>query len=79
MAELKADVTFTVKRGRSSRCTCSACFGVGNVTVVTLPHTFLCCGKNLYTEYKEFWLCDDCRKMLLDALSEEADDAADRG
>ena len=71
---LKADVTFTVKPGRSTRCLCSACFGVGQVLRVALPHTFLQCGKNLYTEYKEYWLCADCRKKLLAALSEEGHD-----
>lgn len=76
---VKADVSFAAKRGRSSHCTCYACFDIGKVTVVVFPHTYFQCGKNLYTEYKEFWLCDDCRKKLLAALREEAGDAADHG
>lgn len=68
----KADVTFTAKRRNSSCATCSACFGVGEVTVITLPHTYFRCGNNLYTEQKEYWVCDVCRKKLLDALRGEA-------
>ncbi len=65
---IKADVEFVVKDGRSFHCTCSACFAVGKITVLVLPHTYFQCGKNLYTERKEYWLCDDCKKKLLAAL-----------
>lgn len=79
MSARKADVEFTARRGRSSHCTCTACFDVGEVTVITLPHTFFSCGSVLYTERKKYWVCDAYRKKLLDALNGEAGDAADRG
>ena len=67
MAREKLPVSFETKKGRSTACLCSACHDTGTVTVVILPDTHFE-NRELRTWYHEYWLCDDCKAKLLEAL-----------
>lgn len=64
---IRREVEFRAKVTETSTCTCAACHNVGRVVKLELPRTLYREGI-LQTEYREYWLCLNCREALVQAL-----------
>lgn len=68
MANEKRDVRFPASVSKSDNCICTACHGIGRVTKLELPETLYFDRSGLSTQYNSYWLCNDCRKKLVNSL-----------
>ncbi len=75
----RLEVRFPAVMSNESNCICSACHGLGQVMKVKLPTTVYRGAKRivLSTAYDNYWLCNDCRRKLVEALLWGYDDEAD--
>jgi len=64
----KCEVIFKSKKSEYDNCICSACHGTGRVVKIKLPTTLYHNGETLSTKYSEYWLCDNCKTKLINAL-----------
>ena len=64
------DVGFPVKRLPGKYKCCDACFNCGEVTQIELPETRYWNHRDLSTEYRKYWLCDNCKQKLISALKD---------
>lgn len=71
MKNERLDVEFTAVRRQRNNCCCTACHGLGSVTVVRLPETsYGAISGKLSTVYTPYWLCDSCKMQLQKVLAE---------
>ena len=68
MDDERLSVEFTSEMSKNDNCMCDCCHGLGKVLKLKLPRTEYFNGKKLSTEYRNFWICDDCRMKLNEAL-----------
>ena len=64
-------VKFTGERSDYNNCVCAACHAIGYVTKLKLPETLFHRVRNtskLKTEYRNYWLCDECMDKLIKEL-----------
>lgn len=75
----RLNVRFPAKMSLFDKCVCTACHGLGQVMQVKLPTTEYRGVKMivLSTAYDNYWLCNDCRRKLVEALLWGYDDEAD--
>jgi len=65
----KLEVKFKSKLSSADNCFCTCCHDTGRVTKVRLPETKFHNGRNLTAKYQEYWLCEECRNKLMNALN----------
>lgn len=76
MDERKGNIFIQAVLSDYDSCQCDACHAVGRVCKIDLPEThYGLAGKGLTTEYNPYWLCDDCRQKLIEALQNPTPEA----
>jgi len=63
---------FTAINSKHDNCICAACHDTSRVMKIRLPKKLFYDSKNLSTKYSEYWLCDQCKRNLQDALENTA-------
>lgn len=75
MADERLVVEFPSEISTYRNCMCDACHGIGQVIKLELPQTKYFNGRVLSTRYDTYWLCPECRDMLVKALDGRMEDA----
>lgn len=57
-------IVFNGRFHQQNNCICDCCNGKGNVLMLNLPKTKFNKHGELQTKYKQWWICDECRKAL---------------
>ena len=62
------DVKFTAKISKHDNCCCDGCYRLGRVMKICVPETKHFDRKELRTIYSSTWLCENCLKLLKNAI-----------
>ena len=66
--------TYKAARSRYDNCVCDSCFGIGTVTKFKLPYTCYHDRRHLTTKHTSYWICDECKQRLIEALENPEED-----
>ena len=68
MMDERLNVAFTSETSKNDNSMCDCCHGVGKVMKLKMPRTEYFNGDKLSTEYRNWWVCDNCRLKLINVL-----------
>lgn len=64
----RKEVAFAAEMSASEHCACDACHAEARVLKISLPYSKYYGCDELATRYREYWLCQSCRKKLMSAV-----------